>query len=97
MLTNTSVEGRKVVCIRFEDLPASCSVSYTKPKLVEEVRRTKSGKTNSFPDGPKKETAVVFGLFVRRTATSTNMMSLKKPEQLLSDDKVGEYYIHIRM
>ena len=47
-----------MVCIRFED---SCSVSYTKTQLVEEVRRTKSGKTNtkrSFPDGPKKATAV---------------------------------------
>ena len=55
------MDGRKVLCIRFEDIPDACGLSYTKAQFVEEVKRTKTGKANikrCFPSGPKKATAI---------------------------------------
>ena len=55
------MDGRKVLCIRFEDIPDVHSLSYTKAPFVEEVKKTKTGKANikwCFPSGPKKATAI---------------------------------------
>ena len=45
---NSSVVGKRVLCVRFEDLPTTClgDLSYTKAQLVQEVRRMKAGESN---------------------------------------------------
>lgn len=57
----SSVEGRRVVCVRYEDFPHGFNPSFTKVQFVSEVRAAKAGKCNikrAFSDGPKKVTAV---------------------------------------
>ena len=47
--------------MRFEDFPEGLGLSFSKANFVEVVRQTKNGKANikrSFPDGPKKVTAI---------------------------------------
>lgn len=62
-MTNSSVDGRKVIGIRFEDVPNHCRLSFTKFQFVEVVRKAKSGKPNvkrTFPGEQGKKATAVF-------------------------------------
>jgi len=82
------VDRHQVLCLRFEDLQDTCTLSYTKAQLVE-VTKAMAGKPNFkhyFPDGPKKATAIPIDYAFLNACKNKSKVTVEVPFSFLTMD-----------